>query len=353
VRGLVTIIALIVVVSMLPAARVAASPVPAARGTWRLLPAAPVSFTQSQAGVWTGRRLVLIGRTPLVNPSADVAAAFDPALNRWTRLTPPRSPEYVPGYETVWTGREMLAFDFFHSVAYAPATNTWRALRKPVDLGLVAWTGREAIGWGGGCCGDAEANGSAYNPATGAYRTLPASPLGASQRPLGAWDGRELLLFISRFDVDGKPYPASVARGAAYDPATNHWRRLAPVPVASMRFAGGAAWDGHELLVVGAGASARDTYAYDPVTNRWRRLAPLPEPRVGCLTVWTGTRLYVLGGDDPKGHSLRDGAAYDPGANRWTAVPRAPLTDLYGAAGVWTGRELIVSNHGPTAAYRP
>jgi len=355
-RGLLTIIALFSLLVALPTATGAATSTAPRAGTWRLLSAAPVPFTQGQAGVWTGRRLLLLGRTPLLNPSRDVAASYDPATNQWTTLKPPPGPDYVPGYTAVWTGRQGLAFDVFHSVSYTPATRAWRVLRKAINLGFVAWTGHEAVGWGGGCCGDAQADGSAYNPATGAYRKLPASPLGASQHALGAWTGRELILFISRWNVDDKLRPAAEATAAAYDPATNSWHRLAPLP---WRPHGGYAmgtgvWDGHELLVVGAGPAARSAYAYDPATNRWRTLAPLPAPRVGGIGVWAGTRLILVGGQSVEAtRSLRDGLTYDPHGNHWTRIPAGPLRDLYGATAVWTGRELILTNHGRTAAYTP
>jgi hypothetical protein len=352
-RGFRVTITLVFVLGALPAATVAASSSSSSTGAWRLLAAAPVSFAQGQAGVWTGRRLVVIGRTPLTNPARNVAATFDPATNRWTRLTPPAGPDYVPGFKTVWTGKAMLAFDPFHSVEYRPATNTWRILPKAVNLGFVAWTGREAVGWGGGCCGDAQSDGSAYNPTTGRYRVLPHTPLGASQGPIGAWTGRELILFVGRYGVDGKPRPASAMQAAAYNPATNAWRRLAPLPISGLVPAGVAAWDGRDLLVVGGGESGRSAWAYDPTANRWRRLPSLPAPRIGGLTVWTGTRLYLLGGNDRKGRALRDGIAYDPVGDSWTSVPTLPLANLYGATAVWTGRELIVTNHGRTAAYRP
>jgi hypothetical protein len=348
-RGVRTIIFLLFVLGVAAAAAVASS-TPSRAGSWRLLPAAPVPFAQGQSGVWSGRRLILIGRTPRLNPSKDVAAAYDPATSRWTRLTPPRSPEYVPGYHALWTGKEMLAFDPFHSVAYAPATNSWQVLPKAINLGFVAWTGREAIGWGGGCCGDAQKDGSAYDPSTGAYRKLPASPLGAAQGAVGAWTGHELVLFVPRLDVDGKPRPASEAVAAAYDPATNHWRRIASLPSTLL---GPSAWDGHELLVVGAGPHWRSAFAYDPAANRWRRLAQLPPGRRGGIAVWAGSRLVLLGGENARGTELRDGLVYDPRTNRWARLPSAPLRDFYGSVAAWTGRELLVSNHGRTAAYTP
>jgi len=354
-RRLGTIIILLSIVGALVAATVASSSTRSSTGSWRLLPATPMPFAQSQAGVWTGRRLILIGRTPLRNPSKDAAAAYDPATNHWTKLTPPRSPGYVPGYATVWTGKQMFAFDPFHSVAYTPATNRWHVLPKAINLGLVIWTGREAIGWGGGCCGDAQKDGSAFNAATGGYRKLPAAPLGPSQHALGAWTGRELILFISPYDVDGRARPAAVATAAAYDPATNRWHRLAPLPRHPQGgyAMGTGVWNGHELLVVGAGRAARSAYAYNPATNHWRTLASLPAPRLGGIGVWAGTRLLLVGGENRAGKSLSDGLGYDPKTNSWTRLPVGPLRQLYGAAAVWTGHELIVANHGRTAAYTP
>jgi len=346
------IVILPLVLGALVAAATATSSTRSSTGSWRLLPAAPVSFKQNQSGVWTGRRLIVIGRTPLVNPSRDVAAAYDPATNHWTTLTPRSTHDYVPGYQTIWTGKQMLAFDPFHSVAYIPATNRWRVLPKSINLGFVSWTGREAIGWGGGCCGDAQRDGSAYNPVTGNYRKLAPSPLGASQHALGAWTGREVILFVSRYDVNGRPRQASVATAAAYDPATNRWHRLPPLPQGGYAM-GTSAWDGHELLVVGAGKTGRSAYAYSPATSRWRTLASLPAARAAGIAVWAGTRLLLVGGENRAGKSLRDGLAYDPKTNRWTRLPVSPLRQLYGAAAVWTGRELIVTNHGRTAAFTP
>ena len=62
------------------------------------------------------------------------------------------------------------------------------------------------IGWGGGCCGDASADGAAYDPATNTWRKLPRSPLAPEQSPIGAWTGHELILLVSGIDL-GKLEP--------------------------------------------------------------------------------------------------------------------------------------------------
>jgi hypothetical protein len=280
---------------------------------------------------------------PYIVSTHDVGAAYDPASRKWARLSPPPGPGYVPRYNAVWTGKEMLAFGAFHSVAYNPETNTWRTLRKSVGGGVVVWTGREAIGWGGGCCGDAFASGAAYNPTTDSYRRLSRSPLAPSQEPVGAWNGHELFLFVSGYDPEGKLWPPRFARGAAYNPATNKWRRLAPLPNSGLRFASSAVWDGREVLVPAVGAGARLTYAYSPATNKWRLLAPLPSRRVGATAVWTGTRLVLWGGSGASRLvTLGDGVAYNPHSNRWASVPAAPLRARSNPAVAWTGRDLIV-----------
>ena len=214
---------------------------------------------------------------------------------------------------------------------------------RPLPLGVVVWTGREAIGWGGGCCGDARADGAAYNPATRRFRKLSRSPLAPSQSPLGVWNGRELLIFVSGFDPEGKPWPARFARAAAYDPSKNTWRRIAALPVAGPRLAGSAVWDGREVLVAAAGARARSAFAFAPATNRWRRLAPLPAGRVGATAVWTGTRLFLWGGQNASASAnLPGGLAYDPRVNSWTSLRAAPLRARTDAIVAWTGKGLVV-----------
>jgi hypothetical protein len=327
-------------VLIVPAAALAASGSSSVPGTWHTLALAPAAVLPGTS-VWTGRQLLVFGNVP--NESGNVTAAYDPAANRWSRLPDPGQSVREPGYKAVWTGKQMLVWAAFHSLAFDPQTKKWRALRRSLPLGAVVWTGHEAIGWGGGCCGDAQSNGAAYNPATDSFRTLARSPLAPSQRPLAVWNGRELLLFVSGFDPNGKRWPARFARAAAYDPVKNAWRRIAAVPQAALRFADGAVWDGREVLVVAAGASSRSAFAYTPGTNRWRRLTSLPAGRVGAAAVWTGRRLFLWGGQNASASAgLRNGLAYDPRADRWSSVRAAPLRARSDATVAWTGQALIV-----------
>lgn len=302
---------------------------------WRLLPPSPISIHAGQTGVWTGEELIVAGLTSSPDGTLigadEVAAAYRPATNTWRRLpAAPKSESYCRR-SAVWTGSEMVVWGCVQ-VAFNPRTNRWRRL-PPAPTGapgLVVWTGRELIGWGGGCCGDAFADGAAFDPATDNWRKLAPSPLAPSQSPVSAWTGRELIVFVSGLDPDGERIPGA-ARAAAYNPTKDTWRPIAPAPTRPAA----AVWDGREILLVGAAGSG---YAYDPATDSWRSLSPTSSGSYQAAAAWTGNRLLLFGGEATPDQLL----SYDPRRNRWSQLTTAPLTPRTEPAVVWTGRELIV-----------
>ena len=325
-----------------------------AAGTWRRLSPAPVVPESYLTSAWTGTQLVVFGRRQVTkldargNPysvrSFDVAEAYTPATGRWRKLSPRPGPTgaFEGRYSAAWTGKEVLVWGAFDYQAYNPTTNRWRTLPKRPGIGaaggLVVWTGRELVGWGGGCCGDAFSNGVAYDPARNRWRNLPAGPLAGSQSPVGAWTGRELVILVGNLNPDGHPWPARLARTAAYNAATNAWRRLAPLPGGQ---AASAVWDGREALVLTAGGAV---FALDPAANSWRRLARLGFGGSGAAVAWTGRQLLVWSGRAARG------AAYDPAANRVALLPRSPLRPRQDFVSAWTGGALIVwGGHPPTS----
>ena len=330
-------IALLVAACGAEGSKHAAGPV-SAPGRWHVLPAAPVRVDAYLTTAWTGSELIVSGVCCTADDGTllraeNVAAAYDPAAASWRRLPAPPGDIGDPVARTaVWTGREMLVWGAFKASAYDPSTNRWRLLpHAPTGHGIAVWTGHEMIGWGGGCCGDAWSDGSAYDPQTASWRKLARSPLAPAQHPLGAWTGDRLILVVSGVDPDnGKPYPASFARAASYDPRTDSWRRLPSPPPG----AGGAAvWDGRELLVAGR---SRAAFAFDPATERWRRLAAAPAAARASDAVWTGTKLVLL--DGPRGPSY----AYDANADSWSRLPRLPFPAHLDLSAVWTGHGLLV-----------
>jgi N-acetylneuraminic acid mutarotase len=336
---------LVAVLAVTPAVAGASS----AGATWNRLAAAPIAPNAGTVAVWTGNEMLVFGSSVKRAPDGavlgrvDVAAAYNPASDAWRALEPPNSAASFP-LNAAWTGNEVLVWGQGTHEALNPRTNRWRTYPSSPLLsvhdahGLVAWTGRDLLGWGGGCCGDAFSDGVAYRPATNRWRALARSPLAGSQHPIGAWTGSELVVLVGNLDPDGKPWPRRLARAAAYNPATNTWRRLAAPPVSIT--AATATWNGRELLVVGAGRG-RLALAFDPKRNRWRRLALMPGTRSRGLAVWTGSRLLLWGGWSSS-MLPRTALAYSPRTNRWTITAAAPVSGRTEPSGVWTGRKLIV-----------
>ena len=113
-----------------------------------------------------------------------------------------------------------------------------------------------------------------------------------------------------------------------YDPATDSWRTLAPVPMGAnhtgIAVLGGKIYIGGGFLATGHGMSTDRFFAYDPATDRWQELSRLSSPRGAPAFIAVGGKLHAIGGRIVNA----DGAVgtheiYDPATNRWT--PAAPL----------------------------
>ena len=190
---------------------------PPLTGTWGMLPAAPIPAPDLVRSVWAGDEMIVFGRVDKRGPhdeilsSSNVAAAYDPKGNTWRRLAAPFSAQGYPGnWNAVWTGKEMIVLGDVNQ-AFDPEKNRWRRL-PPAPAGragIAIWTGKELIEWGGGCCGDVSDDGAAYDPSTNKWRKIALPPVGGQQSPVGAWTGKELVIFPGR-DPDGEARSAAL-----------------------------------------------------------------------------------------------------------------------------------------------
>ena len=312
--------------------RPAPMPKPRLSGPWRYIADAPQPIAAGRTTVWTGTEMIVAGTNPGSDGtfvhSTEVAEAYSPVTNTWRMLATPPSRENFCRRSAVWTGEEMLVWGC-SLLAFDPASNEWRKLPDPpTRQGIVAWTGRELIGWGGGCCGDVSDDGSAYNPATNTWRKLARAPMAGMQSPAGAWTGRELVI-LSGHSAEGK-----LVAGAAYNPTTDTWRRIANLPSPYVA-AQALHFDGKVYAVVRAGATT-SLLRLDSENDAWQDLgvsAQTPGP-----TVLAGNQLVMLGGEG----SRRMGVAYffGTGASVPFVVPR--LARSVDPAVVWTGRRVLL-----------
>jgi N-acetylneuraminic acid mutarotase len=102
----------------------------------------------------------------------------------------------------------------------------------------------------------------------------------------------------------GRPHDLTVAE--SYDPATDRWTTLSPLPLGRSSLAG-AALGGRFVVLGGEHPGERhvdaEVDAYDPATRRWSRLPDLPAGRQGIGAAVVHDRLYLPGGGPSGGGS--------------------------------------------------
>jgi N-acetylneuraminic acid mutarotase len=357
-----------------PATTVAPTTVPLpGAGSWATMAAAPVEGRSGHSAVWTGTEMIVWGGTahPTSNDPPHLAdgAAYDPAMDSWRIIAPaPIAPrrEHV----AVWTGREMLvvggrkgfgpAEAVFDGAAYDPLVDTWRTLAAPPGpLGLypaAVWTGSDLLLWGGerpsdDPLGEFSNRGYAYDPEADSWREIADGPLSPRSAAAGVWSGEEVLIYGggARYEVPEEArFSETYADLAAYDPATDSWRRLTSRLDGYPSVPEFAAWRGTSLFVWYADSYAGQYFSiYDPGGDTWSDFAdrpPFEHNSEVAATAWTGTGFVFWGGFQGEGanSSWNDGAVFDSSRGSWERLAAVELTPRMELAGVWTGSEFIV-----------
>jgi hypothetical protein len=151
----------------------------------------------------------------------------------------------------------------------------------------------------------------------GLWRELPTPPLSPRGEARMVWTGHEVIVLGGTTEVcpptaDCGPSPAGASPrdGAAYDPSTNTWRRIAPPPVdptgAQLAVANGV------VVLEDYSVQRSRWFTYDPDRDRWSRIGHVP-PGVGDLLSAVGSRVYVDRG--------RGVASYDVTSSDWSLIP--------------------------------
>jgi N-acetylneuraminic acid mutarotase len=113
-----------------------------------------------------------------------------------------------------------------------------------------------------------------------------------------------------------------------YDPASDSWRDIAPMPKGSthngIAALGGTIYLAGGFAARGHAEATNRVYAYDTRTNTWRELAPLSSPRGAPALIGLDGRVHIVGGrNGPAAMATHE--VYDPAANRWTVAAPLPV----------------------------
>lgn len=195
----------------------------------------------------------------------------------------------------------------------------------------TTWTDDELIIWGGllPTPGTVHDDGAVFDVSPGEWRPMQASPLKGRVGHTAVWAGDEVIIWGGHSGgTDERPI-GRLPDGAAYQPAEDTWRSIATPDLT-----GGpgytSVWTGSEMIVIGgndghfsfAENGLNEAGAYDPSTDTWRILA-MPIDLVVVNAVWTGIEVVIYGVERYLGPLL--GISYEPIAGAWRELPPAPV----------------------------
>jgi N-acetylneuraminic acid mutarotase len=170
-----------------------------------------------------------------------------------------------------------------------------------------------------------------------------------SETAIAEVDGRIYLIGGNTVEMrNGMPVDRyDAGRAEEYDPRTDRWRTLAPMPngaghaaIAVMNgkiyVAGGFKVRQHMQAIDGF-------YAYDPKTDTWETLPPLLSPRGSPNLAVVGGKLHIFGGrfDDRAGPTNAH-EVYDPATGKWTPARQLPTARDHMGIGVFNGKIHVI-----------
>jgi len=155
-----------------------------------------------------------------------------------------------------------------------------------------------------------------------------------------------------------------------YDPASDKWAKKKPMPLLSHHVAfteyRGKIYAFGGFVYPSSGPAAwvpiDNAWEYDPATDSWKALAPMPTKRGSPVAVVAGDKIYVIGGATlPSGsketavHPARPHISvatveeYDPATNAWRARTSMPTPRNHATAGAVNGKIYVVGGRTGTA----
>jgi hypothetical protein len=184
------------------------------------------------------------------------------------------------------------------------------------------------------------------------WHAMAASPLSAREYATSVWTGKEVLVF------GGDRYPCApnakcvaptdppLADGAAYNPATNKWRTIAPAPLpvprASAARVGGSVYalidPDYNLQTF---AVQHQTFAsYSIAKNKW---TVLPRPDAGTANlVLAAVGDKVVAYRSPKETAADRDLVWDAGRRAWRLLPADPTGPFDGRVLTSVNSEAVV-----------
>lgn len=299
------------------------------QGVWEPRAPYPVEATEVSAAALDGKIYAVCGLT--AQGSINSLYIYDPRTDTWAagaslpidggadhcNVAAARGRLYVLGAIRVGT-----SFIDGNTYEYDPTLDRWQTVARmavPRGASGVAAIGGSIYVAGGLAAIGSVADFEAFDTGARQWTTLPAMP--TARDHLTAQAANNLFYAISGRVGD-------VLRvNEEYDPVTGRWTARAPIPTPRGGLGSGAL--NKRIQVFGGegpSGTPQGTYPqneeYDPATDTWRTLTPMPVPRHGLYGATLDGRIFTPSGGPAAGANFSDvhQAFYLPPAGPVTAV---------------------------------
>ena len=244
-------------------------------GEWRKIAEAPAPVSAPSTGVVVGDTVYFASWPSFATdgPMDGTWMAYEVSEDEWRELADPP----VPAYNLVRAGDRLIAFHGSEE-------------RGPVPDLL-------------------------YDPATDSWSELPRDPLSPSFDRVMVWTGSEVVLLGNAMVPNPGADGPSLVRAAAFDPATNQWRRLPDSEVVG----GYPTWWSSGGKIVNAAVQTAD----GGQVGNWGR----DYPHGGILDPGTGEWIALPQGSPPVPDCHKEGGSWDSDPGPHAAGPSAVVSD--------------------------
>jgi N-acetylneuraminic acid mutarotase len=293
----------------------------------------------------------------------------------WTTLALLPEPSHTIGAAVV--DGKIYVIDWTTCVKYDPETNNWTAKAPPPitnTWGSVVACQNKIYLIGGA----SDLPTQVYDPATDIWENRTSIPTTRSSLQANVVDGKIYLI--------GGQMPAGLyvinasSSNDVYDPETDTWTQMAPIPTAVMGYAS-AVFEEKIYIISGGNESGPDykptnlVQIFDTEKNQWTKGTPIPtgvcSSRAGITTGLSAPkRIYVIGGTTdyyPRWATynvVNLTQTYDPETDTWTTgspmlTPRSGFgiavvnDEIYAIGGVKEEDYLVVNEKYTPAGYIP
>ena len=318
--------------------------------------------------------VLLLAFSVVVTPFLSVEKVNAQEDGSWTTLAPLPESSHTIGVAVV--DGKIYVISWSTCEKYDPETNNWTTIASvPVYSGAgssVVALGNKIYIIGGNPT-------QVYDPVIDSWQNRTGIPYARSSMRANVVDDK-IYLIGGRLTHTGLYIVVTSNRNDVYDPETDTWSQMAPIPLSVMGYAS-AVFNNKIYIISGGNESGPDylptnlVQIFDPATNQWTNGLQIPTSVCyarACVTTGTSApkRIYVIGGTTgyydrwATYNTVNLTQIYNPETDAWTTGTPMPTSrcsvqlavvndEIYAIGGVKDEKQLVANEKYTPSGYIP